>query len=281
TSMYVLELRKILSKIQYPGAKIMVRQSAIKGIMGNKGADISLKLRGPEINKLNTIGAEIAEEMKKDKEFENITFGVNSTRPEFQIIIDRIKAAELGISANDIGSSLRTIISGATVSYFRDNNVYYDIVLNTKKDSIVNINQIENIIISGSNDNFVRLKNIAKIKEATGPVEIIRENQSIQITIDIDANANLSKAVNRLREILNKQNMPVGYEYTIGGNAEMMGDMRNTIFQVFIFALFFSFTVLAVQFNNLKLPTMILFSIPVCLSGVVLILLFCNIFFRF
>ncbi len=65
---------------------------------------------------------------------------------------------------------------------------------------------------------------------------------------------------------------PAGYAFDFGGSAEMMTDMKNTVLAVFGFALFFSFIVLTVQFNSLKLPGLILGSVPACLTGVVLLL---------
>ena len=71
-----------------------------------------------------------------------------------------------------------------------------------------------------------------------------------------------------------KIDTPEGYEVSFGGQAQMMAEMQQTVLGILMFAIFFSFVVLAVQFNSLKLPAIILGSVPFCLVGLVFIMLF-------
>jgi multidrug efflux pump subunit AcrB len=101
----------------------------------------------------------------------------------------------------------------------------------------------------------------------------VRKNQVKQITIEADVAGNdLAGAVRALGQVMAGIDIPPGYEFDIGGRAEMMSDMKQTTVVIFGFALFFSFIVLTVQFNNLKLPGLILGSVPVCMAGVVFML---------
>jgi multidrug efflux pump subunit AcrB len=72
---------------------------------------------------------------------------------------------------------------------------------------------------------------------------------------------------------MTKKDRPVGYEVSYGGQARMMADMKQTVLTILAFAVFFSFIVLAVQFNSLKLPALILGSVPFCLAGLVFTML--------
>jgi multidrug efflux pump subunit AcrB len=65
---------------------------------------------------------------------------------------------------------------------------------------------------------------------------------------------------------------PVGYEFSYGGQAQMMAEMKRTVLMIFAFAVFFSFVVLAVQFNSLKLPALILGCVPFCVAGMIYML---------
>jgi len=80
-------------------------------------------------------------------------------------------------------------------------------------------------------------------------------------------------ALAELQEALSRKDLPVGYERSYGGQAQMMTDMKQTVLAVLAFAVFFSFIVLAVQFNSLRLPALILGSMPVCLAGLVFMML--------
>jgi multidrug efflux pump subunit AcrB len=132
---------------------------------------------------------------------------------------------------------------------------------------------VENLIVSSSDNGMVRLRDIADVAAASGPVEIIREDQVKQITVEADmADGDLAGGVNELRDALAQIDRQAGYGFSFGGNAEMMADMKDTVLAVLAFALFFSFIVLTVQFNSVKLPALILSCVPVCLAGSVFIM---------
>jgi multidrug efflux pump subunit AcrB len=106
-------------------------------------------------------------------------------------------------------------------------------------------------------------------------VEVIRKNQVKQITVEADITGNdLAGTVKDLQNALGELERPAGYEFDFGGSAELMADMKNTVLEVLAFALFFSFIVLTVQFNSLKLPGLLLSSVPVSLSGTVFLMYF-------
>jgi multidrug efflux pump subunit AcrB len=79
----------------------------------------------------------------------------------------------------------------------------------------------------------------------------------------------IGTALTELHAALGKIERPVGIEFSYGGQAQMMSDMKQNVFGILVFAIFFSFIVLTVQFNSLKLPVLILGSVPVCLAGLV------------
>jgi multidrug efflux pump subunit AcrB len=134
---------------------------------------------------------------------------------------------------------------------------------------------VENLELTCGQGDVLRLRDIATVIPATGPVEIIRQNQVKQITVEADiAGGNLAGAVMELQNALSGLERPAGYTFDFGGRAEMMAEMKATVLAVLAFALFFSFIVLTVQFNSLKLPGLILGSVPVCLAGVVFLMYF-------
>jgi multidrug efflux pump subunit AcrB len=111
---------------------------------------------------------------------------------------------------------------------------------------------------------------VASVREAVGPLEIIRENQVKQVTVEANtAGVDLARSMTRLRTALDGLDRPAGYEFSFGGQAELMSNMRQSVLAVLGFAVFFSFIVLTVQFNSIKLPALILGSAPFCLTGLV------------
>jgi len=195
------------------------------------------------------------------------------SKPEYQIKVDRVKAAELGVSVADVASSLRSLITGAVATRYRDGGDYYDIRLLVPEKQIGARQDVENLALISAQGDVLRLRDIATVVPASGPVEIIRENQVKQISIEADIkSSDLAGAVKELQNVLAKFERPAGYVFDFGGSAKMMADMKDTVLAVLAFALFFSFIVLTVQFNSLKLPGLILGSVPVCLAGVVFLM---------
>jgi multidrug efflux pump subunit AcrB len=114
---------------------------------------------------------------------------------------------------------------------------------------------------------------VGSVEESTGPVEIAREDQVKQVTIRADAaGTSVGAALGEVRERLAGLELPTGYELRFGGQALMMAEARRSLLTVLAFALFFSFVILIVQFNQLRIPLIILSTVPVSLSGLVLML---------
>ncbi|MBA2882187.1 hydrophobe/amphiphile efflux-1 (HAE1) family protein [Desulfosalsimonas propionicica] len=265
---YVAFLRKSLAGIQPPGGQIMARQMPIKGIKGLRAADVIVQVRGRDMEILEDLAGRTVAAVRGTDQFENVSISMDRTKPEYQARVDRTKASELGISVADVARSLRSLITGAVPTRFRDGTEYYDIRVLVPETSLTSRQNVENLIVRANEDGTIRLRDIADVTAASGPVEIIRENQVKQITVEADmAGGDLAGGVAGLQKALEQIARPAGYGFDFGGNAEMMADMKNTVFAVLGFALFFSFIVLTVQFNSIRLPALILACVPVCLAG--------------
>jgi hydrophobic/amphiphilic exporter-1 (mainly G- bacteria), HAE1 family len=275
TEEYVARLRKVVAKLQPPGGNVMVKQMPIKGVSGGMGgSDVVVQVRGQDMEVLGELANRTAQKINEIGQFQNVYVSMDLTKPEFQVQVDRVKAAELGVSVSDVASSLRSLITGAVATQYREGGEYYDIRLIVPEERMTSRQDVENLSLTYAQGDVLRLRDIATVVPGTGPVEIIRENQIKQITVeaDIAGGGDLAGAVGDLQNALTKLERPAGYEFDFGGRAELMADMKDTVLSVLAFALFFSFIVLTVQFNSLKLPGLILGSVPVCLTGVVFLM---------
>ncbi len=273
TEEYVAHLRKIISNLQPPGGKAMVKQMPIKGIPGMRASDIIVQVRGQDMETLADLSSRTARTISGLDRFQNVLVSMDLSKPEFQVKVDRGKATELGVSVSDVATTLRSLITGAVATRYRDGSEYYDIRLIVPEQRLTSRQDIENLSLTCAQGDVLRLRDIATVIPGTGPVEIIRENQIKQITVEADiSDGDLAGAVRELQNVIAGIERPAGYVFDFGGRAEMMADMKETVFAVLAFALFFSFIVLTVQFNSLKLPVLILGSVPVCLTGVVFLM---------
>ena len=274
TSEYIDYLRPIVAKVPIPGGKAMVMQMKIKGIRSLGEADIEVKIKGQEIAELFELARQTSEAMNELNHFTNVYVSMDMTKPEYQVLVDRERAAELGVSVNDIAVTMRSLITGAVATRFRDGDEYYNIRLMVPESKIVSRPEVENLPLYSSSGAYLRLKEVAEVRPAVGPVEIVREDQVKEVIVRGDVvGVSVGQALAELKQSLEGKERPSGYEFSFGGQAQMMSEMKQTVLAVLAFAVFFSFIVLAVQFNSFKLPALILGSVPFCMSGLVFIML--------
>ena len=274
TDEFIRKLRPIVAKVPAPGGKVTVSQTKVKGMRKLGDADIEVKVKGADLKKLFELAGKIAQTMNGLKQFTNVYVAMDLSKPEMQISVDRVRAAEMGVSVSEVADSLRTLVAGTIPTRLRDGDNDYDIRVMVPESSIRHRTDLENLPIATQQGGFVRLGDLATILPATGPVEIVREDQVKMVIVRGDAvGVSVGEALAGLQAAMAKENLPPGYQITYGGQAQMMAEMTRDVVLILAFALFFSFIVLAVQFNSLKLPALILSSMPFCLTGSVGLLL--------
>ena len=268
TQQYIAKLRPVVAKVAAPGGKISVSQMKVKGMRKLGDADVEVKIKGTDLNKLFDIARTTAQTMTGLKQFTNVYVAMDLSKPEYQVKIDRARAADLGVSVVEVADTLRTLISGSVATRLREGDRDYDIRVMVPESRVANRTDLENLRIATAQGGFVRLIDLAKVEAATGPVEIVRENQVKMVIVRGDASGvSVGEALSALQSAMAKESIPGGYEISYGGQAQMMGEMAQTALMILVFAAFFSFIVLTVQFNSVKLPALILGSVPFCLAG--------------
>ncbi len=273
TREFIDYLRPIVQKIPVPGGNAMVMQMKLKGIRNLGEADIEVKLRGQDFFKLHELASQTAAAMNRLEHFANMYVSMDMTKPEYRVYTDRRRAAELGVTVSDVAETMQALITGAVATRFRDGDEYYNIRLMVPENKILSRGDVENLPLEGNGGGYLRIRDVAEVKSAVGPVEIVRENQIKQVIVRGDAaGVSVGQALAELKSAMSSIEFPPGYESSFGGQAQMMAEMTRTVLGILAFALFFSFIVLAVQFNSLKLPALILGSIPFCLAGSVFLM---------
>jgi HAE1 family hydrophobic/amphiphilic exporter-1 len=268
TQAFIAQLRPVVAKVAVPGSKIAVSQMKVKGMRKLGDADIEVKIKGPDMVRLFDLARQTAQTMTSLKNFANVYVSMDLSKPEYQVRIDRVRAAEMGVAVADIADTLRSQISGSVATSLREGGRDYDIRVMIPESRFGNRGDIEDLLIPGSHGDFIRLRDLADVVPTTGPVEIVRDDQIKTVIVRGDAaGASVGKALADLRGALDREPPTPGYERSYGGQAQMIDDMTQTTLLILAFALFFSFIVLAVQFNDLKLPALILGSVPFCLAG--------------
>ena len=273
TDQFIAEIQARLANLNLPAGKAMVMQQKMKGIRRVGDSDIEVKIKGQDVDRLFALAGEVSQAMQRQPHVKNVYVSMDMTKPEFQVQVDRVRAAELGVSVQDIASTLRALVRGEVASRFRDGDEYYNIRAMVPETRIRSRRDIENLTLNCAQGGYLRIRDVAQVSDAVGPVEIVREDQIKQVIVRGDATGtSVGQALAEVRDAIEKIDTPLGYEFGLGGQAQMMADNNRVMISILGFALFFAFIVLVVQFNDLKLPLYVLAGVPVSLSGLVLLL---------
>ncbi|MFH0960585.1 MAG: efflux RND transporter permease subunit [Pseudomonadota bacterium] len=274
TKQFIDRLRPKVGKIGIPGGMAMVMQMPVKGIRKLGDADIEVQIKGQDIDTLFDLAQKTAGNMNKLAHFTNVYVSMDMTKPEYQIWVDRERAAELGVSMTDVATTVKSLVSGSVASRYRDGDYYYNIRVVIPENEITSRQDIENLILeSTQSGGFLRVKDLAVVNQSVGPVEIVRQDQIKAVIVRGDASGvSVGQALTELKDSIAKMDRPVGYDFSYSGQALLMADMQRTTLMILAFSLFFSFVVLAVQFNSLRMPLLILGCVPFCLAGLIYML---------
>ena len=273
TDDYIKLIRPLISQVQVPGGKVMVLQMKTRGFRKLGAGDVEVEIKGPEVAQLFELARRTSSVMSEMKHFTNIYIGMDLNKPEYQVKIDRRRAGELGVSVSDVATTLRSFITGAVATRFKEGDEYYNIRVMVREKDLKSLKSVEDLPVMYTPAGFLRLRDVAKVVPATGPVEIIRRDQVKMVSVISDASGvSVGRALQELKDGLKKVDIPAGYAIYFGGQAQMMSDMQKELLAVFAFSVFFTFALLGIQFNSLKLPGLIIGVLPACLAGVVLLL---------
>jgi multidrug efflux pump subunit AcrB len=236
--------------------------------------DLSIRVQGSELDVLARVGDTILKRVKGLSGLRNAQHSAEEVRQEFAVQIDRERAAELGIDVADVGRALRIALDGLVISDFIDGDRSYNIRVRLPRVDVDSPDALGRILLFGETTKreAVYLHDVAATELVPVPVEIKRDNQQriVEITASLTGDLTLGEVVENVREALKNFTLPLGYYLTIGGEYESLEQTKNITRVLIGLALFLVFVVMAVQYESLRNPTIIILSVPFALIGVAL-----------
>jgi len=268
TDAYINKIMKKVKKAVVPGAKLPVKHMKIKGIRKIGDQEVEVKIKGTDIKEIYSFAKRVASKLNQMKQLSGVNISMDMTKPEYRIYIDRAKAAYYGIPVKVVAETLQALVHGIVPTKLRDGAEYYDITIKVPETKIKSKQDIENLLVENKTGKKFFIRDIANVQRSVGPIEIVRENQAKMIIVRADAkDVSVGKAVELAENAVKTLEKPHSVFYEMGGQAQMIREMKKTAFLVLFFAIFFAFVVLAVQFESLKLPFLVLLSLPPVLVG--------------
>jgi HAE1 family hydrophobic/amphiphilic exporter-1 len=260
---------------------MIVRTRVSSGLFRRRGSGfgdgddrLSVEVRGHDMATIQALAERVRETM--------ITIpGVVSSQlsrlpgvPEMLISVDRAKASSLGLSVAEVADTLETAIGGTRASLYREEGDEYDILVRLREEDRLELSQVNSVPITLAGGTTIPVESVVRMKRQEGPTQITRADQQriIEVTGTIE-DRDLGSVVGDLSVALAQISKPPDYEFRFGGEYEEQQEAFQQMTWAAILALVLVYMVMASQFESLRDPFIILFSIPLAGIGVVLMLL--------
>jgi multidrug efflux pump len=197
----------------------------------------------------------------------NMDTDLKLNKPQLEVRIDRDRASALGVSVNEIGSVLQTLLGGREAGRFKRGNHQYDVILQVPSEGRASPDIIEQLHVRGANG-LVQLASVVKVEEKVSPRELNHFNRvrSATFTANLAPGVTIGQALSDLRRIA-KDKLPAGIRTDLAGESREFAESSGGLNILFLIALAFIFLVLAGQFESFLHPITILGSVPLAVVG--------------
>jgi multidrug efflux pump len=189
-------------------------------------------------------------------------------KPEIFLEVDRERAADAGVSVDQVARMVETMLGGRAVTRYKRDAEQYDVLVQIAPSGRATPDDIERLFVRGRGDVMVPLSSLVKLKESVSPRELNHFNQrrSVTITANLSADYSLGEALAFMEGIAGKVLKP-GYTTELNGVSREFKASSGALAVVFVLALLFIFLVLAAQFESFVDPFVILLSVPLSMVG--------------
>jgi multidrug efflux pump len=262
---------QILSQMLFP------RLMAIPGVLafafpppglgGSFGGAVQYVLQADSYSQLATSIGAMMPELQKLGYLVNIDSDLKLNKPQLEIEIDRERAASLGVSVDEIGSTLQTLLGGERVTRFKRGNHQYEVMLQIPVTDRDNPASIAGLYVRGTSG-LVQLASVTKVNEDVAPRELNHFNRlrSATISASLVPGVTLGKALDDIHGIAQRV-LPAGVHTDLAGESREFVESSGGLNFLFLVALVFMFLVLAAQFESFVHPLTILLSVPLAVFG--------------
>ncbi len=237
------------------------------------GSTVDVEIYGYDIAETNIVAEKLAEKIKKVQGAKDVTISRDKSKPELQIVFDQNKMAANGLNTATVSSIVKNRVDGMTATRLRQFGDEYDVVVRFKRNATSTLTDIENIGITNAMGQTIRLGEIAQIKEYWSPPSIERKRKERIVRVSFTPyKRSLTDIQVDIQKAIDETEKPSGVMVQISGAIKEQMDAFMDIAMLILISLVLVYLIMASQFESLKMPFIIMFSIPFAFSGVAIAL---------
>ena len=250
-----------------PGSEVTV--SAASSV-GSGSSDVSFNIVSDDREKLQEFADEMKREISKDPSVRDVTTNSNAGTPQAKLVVDRDKAADLGVSSSDVASTLSVLFNGSDVSKYDSGEDRYDVRISIEDEERNNLDNLDEIYVLSSTNQLVPLSQVAKKVIGTTSSSLNRYNKQAQVEISFNVNGDAIGDAQSKYMAMIKSKAPEGVELSLGGTSGMLQDGLTSLITAMALSVILLYLVMAAQFESFIDPISIMFTLPLAFIGAVL-----------
>jgi hydrophobic/amphiphilic exporter-1 (mainly G- bacteria), HAE1 family len=233
---------------------------------------IQVMVRGEEIPLLKKYGAQLKDAVYKIPGVVDLELTLELDLPEYRLVVDRERAADLGLTTPAIARTVGALVGGQAVTTYEDEEgEAVDVRVRLPQGLRRDVSQIGDLRLAvprGRGTALVPLSALVRSERASTPSEISRQDLSRQVILSANLDGiPLGTAQQRIEEAIKKLELAPGYKVVFGGDVEAMQESFGYMFESLFLAIVFVYLILAAQFESFIDPLSIMFSLPLAIVG--------------
>jgi hydrophobic/amphiphilic exporter-1 (mainly G- bacteria), HAE1 family len=265
----IQQARDMVRKRKYP-KEYVINASGTSSIGasiggGRGGSSIGFFISGPDIEKLDQYSSKLVERLKQDQNFRDADRSLQLSSPEVRVIIDRQRAADLGVEAGDVAQALNTLAAGQLVTTFSEGSDQYDVVVRAAEEFRRTRESLRNFTVASSLGGTVGLEKLVRLEEGESPASIDRLNRQRAVTVSaaLAPNGSESAGLAALQRYAGELRMDAGYQTGVTGQSKELQRANRSFMLAFLLSFIFMYLILAAQFESFLHPITILLTLPI------------------
>jgi HAE1 family hydrophobic/amphiphilic exporter-1 len=240
---------------------------------GNQDSRLAVEIRGDDLAESRKIAGLILGVLKETPGIANPQIGREEGRPELTIRVDRPKAALLGLTVSSVANTIRTNIGGTQAAFYRERGKEFPIIVRLREADRERIESVNDVLINTPQGVVLQARNLLDLRPQTGPTQIERKNQQriMRVNAEMEAGTALGEAVKAVNERLPpiQSQVPQGFQVGFGAEVEQQAQAFQQLQVLLILGVLLVYAVMASQYESLRDPFIVMFSVPVAAIGVV------------
>ncbi|MBF2050215.1 MAG: efflux RND transporter permease subunit [Elainella sp. C42_A2020_010] len=270
---YIAKVNREFNQLNLVDIRLRLSPGEVRGLILNnspvRGAEIDVILQGNDARTLEEAGQQVLRALEQQATLSSFRPDADRRQPEVQIRLDRERAADLNINIQDVGDVLTTAIEGSIPTQLQRGNRLVDVRVEFNEDAIRRPSQLRALPLFTEDNQLIRLGDVAQIQpgEAPGEIQRINQRQVFLLAGSLNESASLGEALQEVDQVISSLDLPDGVSRLPSAAAQSNREIQSALPVLGGLAAFLVFVVMAVQYNSLIDPFVIMFTLPLALAG--------------